>query len=163
METKYIIVLCFAGVLMVGLLVAVAAGILVKYQTQYFTKKWNKQDYPIEVNTEYKGYRIILWAYNTYGHDDLLESLHDSEQSRRIYGMITKWECFPSFHIIRYRKKWQFYTDPLIETLNFAKTMIDDGSIDCWFDTATHLDDDRASEFLEKQNREEFEMLSNRH
>ena len=162
MEAKYIVVLCLAGVLIVGLLVAVVASILVKYQTRYFTEKWNKQDYAIRINTTYKGYDITLWVYNVYPHDYDLELLYDSDKSRRVYGLITKWWCFPSFHIIQYREKWQFYDDALKKTLNLAKTMIDNGSIDRWFDTARNLDNDRASEFLEKQNHEEFKMMSNR-
>lgn len=162
MEGKYIVVLCFGGITVAGVLIAVIVGAFSHYLNESRADQWNKQDYPMQINTTYKSYKIMLWTYNIYGHDDQLESLHDSEQSRRIYGMITKWECFPSFHIIKYRKKWQFYTDPLIETLNFAKTMIDDGSIDRWFDTVTNLDEDQLSEFIQKQNREEFKMTSNR-
>lgn len=162
MEAKYIVVLCFSLLPLVGMLIAVATGVFAARQKQHNIDKWNKQDYTIRVNTTYKGYDIVLWVYNVYGHDYDLESFHDSKKSRRIYGLITKTVVWPSFHIIRYREKWQFYDDALNETLTFAKTMIDDGAIDQWFDTTIHLDDERALEFLRKQNREEFKMTSNR-
>lgn len=163
METKYIIILCLVGIAVLGFLMPILVGILAEHSKERIIKKWDDQDYSARISTTYKGFEIILWVYNVYGHDYDLESFHDSENSRRIYGLITKWACFPSFHIFRSRRKWQFYDDALNETLDFAKGMIDSGSIDRWFDTVAHyLDGDQAYKFMEKQNHEEFEMLCNR-